>query len=314
MDYILLIAGFVLLVKGADFFVDGSSAIARYFKIPSLIIGLTIVAMGTSAPEVAVSVTAAVAGNNGIAVGNVLGSNIFNLLVVLGVSALFKACPVHQDTMKKEIPLSMTAAALCICFAFINLGGGPQLHYTRIEGIIFLIIFAWFIISMIRTAMANPAEHDEEKMKNLSLPKSIIMAIIGLAGIVLGGDLVVDSASAIATSFGISQTLIGLTIVAIGTSLPELVTSVTAAIKGETDIAIGNVIGSNIFNILLVLGLSVTIHPVSVEMISVYDAIIVILITLIIMIPCIRQKQITKGWGIILIIAYFIYTAYIIIR
>ena len=317
MNYILLLIGFVLLVKGADFFVDGSSSIARYFKIPSLIIGLTIVAMGTSSPEAAVSITAAVAGNNGIAVGNVLGSNIFNILVVLGVCALFKACPVHQDTLRSEIPLSIVAAALFAAFAFVNLsvsGGSQDMYISRIEGIIFIIIFIIFIVNMVRKALKNPADHDEEDLKDISLPKSIVLAIIGLVGIILGGDLVVDSASAIATSFGISQTLIGLTIVAIGTSLPELVTSVAAAMKGETDIALGNVIGSNIFNILFVLGLSVAIHPVTVELISVYDALIVILMTLLIMIPCIRQKQITKNWGILFIILYVIYTAYIIIR
>ncbi len=314
MNYILLIIGFVLLVKGADFFVDGSSAIARYFKIPSLIIGLTIVAMGTSAPEAAVSITAAVSGSNGIAVGNVMGSNLFNLLVVLGFASIIKACPVQKETIKDEFPLSIVAAALCALFAMISLGGGSQLYYSRLEGIILLAIFAGFLINMVRKALANPAAHDEESLQNVSLPKSLIMSVIGLAGIILGGDLVVDSASAIASSFGINETLIGLTIVAIGTSLPEWVTSVTAAVKGETDIAIGNVIGSNLFNLLLVLGLSVTIHPVTIEMISVYDSLFVILATVLVMIPCIKTKHITRKWGIFYIILYAAYMAYIIIR
>lgn len=314
MNYILLIVGFVLLVKGADFFVDGSSAIARYFKIPPLIIGLTIVAMGTSAPEAAVSITAAVGGQNGIAVGNVTGSNIFNLLIVLGACAIIKNCPVHRETLKEEFPLSIMAAILFLVFAIVNLGGGSVLYFSRIEGIILLIIFALFIINMIRKALKNPSGYNMESQKSLSLPKGLAMSAIGLAGIVFGGDLVVDSASEIAVSFGINQTLIGLTVVALGTSLPELVTSMTAAMKGETDIALGNVIGSNIFNILLVLGLSVTIHPVSVEMVSIFDAVAVIAASIIVAIPCIIKKQITRGWGILFVFIYMIYMAYAIIR
>lgn len=314
MDYILLIIGFILLVKGADFFVDGSSAIARYFKIPSIIIGLTIVAMGTSAPEAAVSITAAVSGSNGIAVGNVLGSNVFNLLVVLGFASIIKACPVHKETIRDEFPLSIIAAVLAGAFALLSIGGGQGLHFSRIEGIIFLVIFAVFLINMVRKALANPATHNEEEIAEVNLPKSIALSVIGLAGIIFGGDLVVDSASAIATSFGIDETLVGLTIVAIGTSLPEWVTSVTAAMKGETDIAVGNVIGSNIFNILFVLGLSVTIHPVSIEMISVYDALFVVIASIVVLIPCLRTRHITRKWGIFYIVLYAAYMVYIIMR
>ena len=314
MDYILLIIGFVLLVKGADFFVDGSSSIAKHFKIPTMIIGLTIVAMGTSAPEAAVSITAALSGNNGIAVGNVLGSNVFNLLMVLGFASIIKACPVHKETIRDEFPLSIIAAVLFAVFAIIGIGGGSGSHFSRIEGVIFLVLFAWFIISMVRKALANPASNSEDDIKEVSLPKSLILSVIGLAGIILGGDLVVDSASAIATSFGISDTLVGLTIVAIGTSLPEWVTSVTAALKGETDIAVGNVIGSNLFNILFVLGLSVTIHPVTVTMESVYDAVIVVAISIVVMIPCLKNKKITRGWGVLFMIIYAAYMTYIIMR
>ena len=314
MDYILLIIGFILLVKGADFFVDGSSAIARYFKIPSIIIGLTIVAMGTSAPEAAVSITAAVSGSNGIAVGNVLGSNVFNLLVVLGFASIIKACPVHKETIRDEFPLSIIAAVLAGAFALLSIGGGQGLHFSRIEGIIFLVIFAVFLINMVRKALANPATHNEEEIAEVNLPKSIALSVIGLAGIIFGGDLVVDSASAIATSFGIDETLVGLTIVAIGTSLPEWVTSVTAAMKGETDIAVGNVIGSNIFNILFVLGLSVTIHPVPIEMISVYDALFVVIASIVVLIPCLRTRHITRKWGIFYIVLYAAYMVYIIMR
>lgn len=314
MHYILLIVGFILLVKGADFFVDGSSSIARFFKIPSIIIGLTIVAMGTSAPEAAVSITAAMTGSNGIAVGNVLGSNLFNLLMVLGFASIIKACPVQKETIRDEFPLSIVAVVLFAVFALISIGGEPALYFSRIEGIIFLAVFAYFIINMVRKALANPAAHDEEAIAEVNLPKSIALSIIGLAGIIFGGDLVVDSASTIATSFGINETLIGLTIVAIGTSLPEWVTSVTAAVKGETDIAVGNVIGSNLFNILFVLGLSVTIHPVTIEMISVYDAVFVVIASILVMIPCIRTRYITRKWGIFYIVLYAAYMVYIIVR
>lgn len=314
MNYILLIAGFILLVKGADYFVDGSSAIAEYFKIPPIIIGLTVVAMGTSAPEAAVSITAAVSGQNGIAVGNVTGSNIFNLLIVLGFCSIIKSCPVHKETLRDEFPLSIVSAVLFIVFAMVSFGSEPSLYFSRIEGIVLLTIFVLFIMNMIRKALKNPASCATETTKSISLPKGIALSVVGLAGIVLGGDLVVDSASAIAVSFGINQTLIGLTVVAFGTSLPELVTSMAAAMKGETDIAVGNVIGSNIFNILLVLGLSVTIHPVSVEMVSIFDAAAVILASVLVIIPCISKKQITRGWGILFVIAYIMYMAYVIMR
>jgi len=270
--------------------------------------------MGTSAPEAAVSITAALSGSNGIAVGNVLGSNIFNLLMVLGFASVIKACPVHQETIRDEFPLSIIAVILFAAFALISIGSQPPLYFSRIEGAIFLAIFAYFIINMVRKALANPATHNEEEIAAVSLPKSMIMSVIGLAGIILGGDLVVDSASAIASSFGIDETLIGLTIVAIGTSLPEWVTSVTAAVKGETDIAMGNVVGSNLFNILFVLGLSVTIHPVSVTMNSVYDALFVTLASILVMIPCIRKRYITRNWGILYIVLYVLYIIYIIIR
>lgn len=313
MDYVLLIIGFVLLVKGADVFVDGSSSIAKYFKISPFIIGLTIVAFGTSAPEAAVSITAAVTGQNGIAVGNVIGSNIFNLLVVLGACSLIKPCPVHSPILRNEYPLSIIAAALFLILAISNLGGNHPLTLSRIDGMILLAVFIFFLISTVVKAKKNPEEYPEEG-KQVSLPKGILMAAVGLAGVIIGGQLVVNNASSIAASFGISQTLIGLTIVAIGTSLPELVTSIAAALKGETDIAVGNVIGSNLFNILFVLGTSVTIHPISVEGISLYDAGILIILSLITMIPALSKKEIRRGWGILFILLYAAYSYYIIVR
>ena len=314
MDYILLLIGFVLLVKGADIFVEGSSAIAKHFKIPAFIIGLTIVAMGTSAPEAAVSITAAVGGQNGIVAGNVLGSNIFNLLGVLGVCALIKPCPVAPKIVKGEYPMSGAVTVLFIALAFTTFGSSEALYFSRIDGIILLVAFAAFTLFTVKKAISETHEEDDSEIKDLSMGKSVIMVILGLAGIIIGGNFVVDSASAIAASFGISETLIGLTIVAIGTSLPELVTSVAAAMKGHTDIAVGNVIGSNIFNLLFVMGLSATIHPVSIEMVSIYDAAILTVITIVTLIPCIRHKHITRLWGAVMVILYVIYMVYIIMR
>ena len=313
MDYILLLVGFILLVKGADIFVEGSSAIAKHFKIPAFLIGLTIVAMGTSAPEAAVSITAAVGGQNGIVAGNVLGSNIFNTLAVLGICALIKPCPVAPKIVKGEYPMSGGVTILFIILALTTLGSSESLYFSRIDGIILLIAFISFLVFTIKKALSEDHTDDEE-IKDLSMIKAAIMVILGIAGIIIGGNFVVNSASAIAASFGISETLIGLTIVAIGTSLPELVTSVAAATKGHTDIAVGNVIGSNIFNLLFVMGLSTTIHPVSIEMISVYDAAILTVITFVTLIPCIRHKHITRLWGAIMTALYVIYMVYIVMR
>lgn len=313
MDYILLIIGFVLLVKGADIFVEGSSAIAKHFKIPAFIIGLTIVAMGTSAPEAAVSITAAVGGQNGIVAGNVLGSNLFNTLAVLGICALIKPCPVAPKIVKGEYPMSGSVTILFIILALTTLGGPEPLYFSRIDGIILLVAFTAFLVFTVKKAFSED-HNDDEEIKDLSMTKAVIMVILGIAGIIIGGQFVVNSASAIAASFGISETLIGLTIVAVGTSLPELVTSVAAATKGHTDIAVGNVIGSNIFNLLFVMGLSTTIHPVSIEMVSIYDAAILTVITFVTLIPCIRHKHITRLWGAIMTILYVIYMVYIIIR
>ena len=321
MVYILLVIGFVCLVKGADFFVSGSSAIARHFNIPAFIIGLTIVAFGTSMPEAAVSVTAAMKGANGIAVGNVLGSNMFNLLVVLGFSALIKACPVSKAMMKFEYPLSVIAAAVIMLMCIGN--GQHALVLSRPDGIILLAIFTFFIVFTIKKVMSSKEETvlaaedtpDEDEAEGaVSLPKSIVLSITGVAGIIVGGDLVVDCASDIAASFGIDDVLIGLTVVALGTSLPALVTSIVAAVKGETDIAVGNVVGSNLFNLLFVLGLSVTIHPIEVTMASIYDSAILIIVSIIAAVPMIRRQSLSRAWDILMLLMYGAYLTYIIMR
>lgn len=459
MTYLLLLLGFVLLVKGADYFVSGSSAIAGYFHIPVFIIGLTVVALGTSLPEAAISVTAALRGANGITIGNALGSNLFNLLVVLGAASVIKTCPVSKSTLRFEYPLSIFAAGLILLLCVSRKTSGFVL--SRLDGLVLLAVLAVFLVTTVRRALAerqgrggggenkgtgadrsvawsqkveagesakNFREHlvkneartkhgrgsdesagsdagkvaacsrmpfeaeaaahsqtfapdktvahsqtfapdetveyslelsvdgmsgcgreadeaarsgreceadeavrrecgkdeaarcgnetgrDSQAPQAVSLPKGILFTIAGAAAILFGGDIVVDSATAIAEAFGIDETLIGLTVVAFGTSLPELVTSIVAAAKGETDIAVGNVIGSNLFNLLMVLGLSVSIHPIQVSLFAVYDLSILILASVIVLIPLARKQALTRGWGILLLVLYGVYLAYIIMR
>ena len=307
MMYVWLILGFILLIKGADWFVDGSSSIAKLLKVSPLIIGLTIVAMGTSAPEAAVSLSAALNGENDIAFSNVIGSNIFNLLFVLGICSIIK--PVHAESgiVKRDIPFSIIITIILLLFC-LNLTIG------RFEGLALFIVFLGFIGLMIYLALKNKANDEEDNIKVMTPIKSIIYVIIGLAAIIWGGDTVVNSASEIAESFNISPTLIGLTIVSIGTSLPELVTSIVAARKGQSDIAIGNVIGSNIFNILFILGFSAVISPLSIAGVSVIDTIILIAVSTMAFLFCFRKKIFSRTSGIVFVISYLIYTAYIIMR
>ncbi|MBR5485106.1 MAG: calcium/sodium antiporter [Oscillospiraceae bacterium] len=317
MSYLLLVVGFFFLIKGADWFVDGSSGVARRFGIPSVVIGLTIVAFGTSAPEAAVSITAALNGDNGIAVGNVLGSNIFNLLMVIGVTALLNPCKVDSGIIARDFPFSILISAVLLVLGIDTFWGRGEMNViSRGDGMILLFFMAIFVAYTIRGAMdpeRKPEPRDAMEPKP-QVTKCLGLIVIGIAGIVLGGQLVVESATAIAISFGISQTLIGLTIVAMGTSLPELVTSAVAAKKGESDIAIGNVVGSNIFNILFVLGLSSAITPVPYSMLSVYDTAVVIAVSLLIYLLCYTKRQVSRVEGAISVLAYFAYMAYIIVR
>ena len=316
--YIWLAAGFVFLIKGADFFVDGSSSIAKFFNIPRVIIGLTIVAMGTSAPETAVSISAALKGANEIAVSNVVGSNFFNLLVVVGLCAILQPINITPSLLRRDYPYSIVSTVLLLALLIIGyfLTGSPSL--TRIEGIVMLIAFISYLLVLVRSTLIEIAVGEKvqiEEIKSRSLPISIILIIIGLAGVIIGGDLVVDSASAIASQFGMSDTLIGLTIVAIGTSLPELVTSIVAAKKGEADMALGNVIGSNIFNILFVLGLSSAVHSITVNFDSVTDTALLIIANLIVLAIVLKNKKyIKRNAGILMVLIYVIYTIYIILR
>ena len=307
MMYVLLLVGFVLLIKGADFFVEGSSSVAKLLKVPSVIIGLTIVAMGTSAPEAAVSITAGLAGSNAIALGNVIGSNIFNLLMVLGVCAVINKVPVEQSFIKRDFPIAIGAAALLLIF---GLTGGV---INRVEGAIMLALFIAFLAVMVVSALKNREEADEE-IKVLSPLMSIVYIVGGLIAVVFGGDMVVDNATLIAQAWGLSENFIALTIVAMGTSLPELVTSVIAAKKGECGLAVGNVVGSNIFNILLILGMSCALTPIAFAVESVIDTIVCIVVHFVMYFFCIKGKDVTRGEGAVAILVYFAYMVSLFMR
>lgn len=304
MVYVFLVLGFVLLIKGADYFVEASSSIAKSLRVPSIIIGLTIVAFGTSAPELAVSTTASLAGNNEIAVGNVIGSNIFNLLVVLGACGAIRSFAVR---LRWDYAASVGVAVVL----FLMIIGDR--FVSRPEAILLLVLFAAFVGMTVRDALRNRVESDEE-FKTLSPVRCLVYIVGGLAAIVWGGDLVVDCASEIALSFGLSQTLVGLTVVALGTSLPELVTSVVASRKGENGLALGNVIGSNIFNILMVLGLSAAVKPIAVNTMAVIDALCLIVFSVIVWFLCRSKQRISRLEGAVMLGMYTVYLIYICVR
>ncbi len=304
MTYVYLLIGFILLVKGADYFVEASSSVAKSLRIPSIIVGLTIVAFGTSAPELAVSTTAAIAGNNDIALGNVVGSNILNLLVVLGLCGVISPFAVK---LRWDYFASVFVAVLLMVMMLLDF------KLTAIEGGILLIFFFIFVGATIRDALVNRLENDEE-YKTLNPILCLVYIVGGLAAIVFGGDLVVESASDIAIEFGLSESLVGLTIVAVGTSLPEIVTSVIAARKGENGLALGNVIGSNIFNILLVLATSIIVSPINVAMDNVFDIGFLVVASLITFVMCRSKEKISRVEGIVMLLMYVGYTIYIILR
>ena len=311
LKYILLIGGFVLLIKGADFFVDGSSSLAKKLRVPSLIIGMTIVAMGTSLPETSVSVSAAIAGKNELAISNVVGSNIFNLMVVCGLCALLCPLDISRDTLKRDFPFSMAVAGGLMAL------GGVGMSVGHIDGIILLIVFAAFLYIMVASARKSAAQGEavsEEEYKILPSWKCALYIAGGIAAIAAGGNMVVSGASDIARSFGISDNVIGMTIVALGTSLPELVTSVVAAKKKELDMAIGNVVGSNIFNILFVLGIAAAISPVKYTMENLIDTGVLILMSAMVLWFCIAKKKLDKPQGAIMLAAYAGYMTYVFMR
>ncbi|MGL5380394.1 calcium/sodium antiporter [Clostridium sp.] len=319
MNYIILIIGFVLLIKGADIFVDGASKIAKKFGIPAVIVGLTIVSLGTSAPELAISLISSLQGNNEITIGNVLGSNIFNTLMVLGVTAIIMPIIIKKATILKDYLVNTVVAIALLAFTFGGMLFGKEPYISRISGIIFLIACIIYTIYLVKVAKStNIEDEDKEDTSDVKMTSCLIKIVIGAIGVIIGGKLVVDSATAIAYSFGMSEKLVGLTIVAVGTSLPELVTSMVAALKGENDIALGNVLGSNIFNILLILGASATISPIPVATTLGFDVIFLIIVTIILGIFMFNGKKeetkLSKKEGIILVLIYVAYVVYIVMR
>lgn len=307
LNVVLLLAGFVLLIKGADFFVDGSSSIAKLIGIPGFVIGLTVVAMGTSAPEAAVSITAGINGSNEIAISNVVGSNIFNLLVVAGFCAIIKPYKIEKELIKRDFPVNIVVSIVLLVMVFVGM------KLSRFNGILLLVLFVGYIAFILISALRNREKQIEDDVKTMSPVLSVIAIIGGLGAVIFGGNLVVNNAKEIALALGWSETFIGLTIIAIGTSLPELVTSIVAAKKGESGLALGNVIGSNIFNLMLILGLSSSINPIPVDQNGIINLIVMISVTALVFIPCIIKRGMGRIMGSLCVLSYIGYTAYLLL-
>lgn len=308
MSFILLLVGFIFLIKGADYFVEGSSNIAKKFKISPMIIGLTIVAMGTSMPELSVSITSSLIGKNDMSLANVVGSNMFNILMALGVSSLIINLPIKKDSIKFDIPFLIGIGTLLLLMLF-------DLKLSIFEGLILIGIFVFYLWKTLKP-MLKKKDKDikENEEKNKSMFKMIVISLVGIIGIIIGGNMVVDNASKIAEIFGMSQNLIGLTIVAVGTSLPEFVTSIMAIKKGENEIAIGNVVGSNIFNILLILGVSSVVNPLMVNIVGLIDVLFMVASSVLLYLFIRKNKNLNRYQGIIFILLYVGYIIYTIIR
>lgn len=307
VQMILLVIGFVLLVRGADWFVEGASRVAERFGIPQLVIGLTIVAMGTSLPEAAVSVSAALKGSAEITIGNILGSNILNVLLILGLTAVITPVAVQKSTIKYEIPYVVVVSAVLMGIGYADGVVG------RLDGVILWILFIMYLLYLLKMAKSGADVIEEIPGDGKPMPvwKMLVMIVAGAAMIVLGSNLAVDAASGLARIFGMSERLIGLTIVAFGTSLPELVTSVTAAIKGKADIAVGNIVGSNIFNILFVVGTSALITPVVYASSFLVDSIAAIAVGIILWLLVFRKQKLDRLGGVILLVCYAGYFVYL---
>ena len=324
LNVLILIAGFAALIKGADLFVDGSASLARIFRVPVMIVGLTIVAMGTSAPELAVSTIAALEGSNEIAVSNVVGSNIFNLLMVLGICAVVRPIPVDARVLKRDFTVAtVPTAALFLLMGGLGLFGGELFHtgmnavagtVTRPIALALLAVFAGYIFLLVRAARKSRRKEEDSGGAEYTKGKCAGLILIGAVLIIAGGQGVVYAAKEIARALGMTETLIGLTVVSVGTSLPELVTSLVAARKDETELAVGNAIGSNIFNMLMILGVSAAIHPVTVNVASVWDLLILIVITLMTWLFALAGKKISRAEGLLMVAAYAAVVAFAVIR
>lgn len=308
VNLLLLALGFALLVKGADWFVEGTSGIADRFGIPQLVIGLTIVAMGTSAPEAAVSITAALKGNADITVGNIVGSNILNIFIILGIASVITSIAVAKTTLRYEIPIMLAITLLLLGFGAT--GGVVGLW----EGIALLVCFVGYLGYMFLMTKRGEMQAEEIESTETAMWKLVLAGVVGLALIIWGSDITVDAATALAKRFGMSERFIGLTVVALGTSLPELFTSVVAACKGKADIAIGNIVGSNIFNILFVIGISALILPVAFAQSFIFDCVVAILAGVVLWLCSIRKKKLTRAGGILMLLCYAAYFAYLLIK
>ena len=305
ISIVLLIIGFVLLVRGADTFVDGAVSVARRFHISPIIIGTTLVAIGTSAPEAAISITAALAGSNGVSIGNIIGSNITNVFLILGLTAVIGALPIRNETKKYELPF-VGSITLLLCLLGVWFG-----EISRISAIMFLGLFVGFIIYTI--IMAKKSNKSTTEYKKISITETLVMIAGGITALIIGSNLIVESATDIATYLGVSDRIIGLTLVALGTSLPELVVCVAAAIKREYDMAVGNIVGSNIFNILFVLGATAVINPLPFDSAFLMDGLVALLAITMLMIFVSRNSCLGRVGGIIFLIAYTLYTFYLVL-
>ncbi len=313
------VIGFVLLVKGADYFVEGASAIAKKLRVSSLVIGLTVVAIGTSLPELSVSVSSALSGQSALSYSNVVGSNILNLVLILGVTALMSPIPISKQVLRQEMPFSILVTGILLVLGFHGLDAG------RLSGIVLLTLLVFYMVRTVRNARIDEEEdkvgnieEDEaefvDEMKIIPTWKAVLFVVLGAAAVKFGGDFVVKGSTGIAEFMGLSETLIGLTIVAAGTSLPELATSIVAARKNEVDMAVGNVVGSNIFNILGILGVACTIHPMRIGIENIYDTVLLIVFSVVVWIFCSTKNRISRWEGLSMIGVYAGYMAYIIVR
>ncbi len=319
---LFLFFGFYLLIKSADVFVDGAAGLAKRYKVPKLIVGLTLVAFGTSAPEATVSMIAALQGSADISIGNVIGSNVANIALILGISALLRVLPVSKSTLTHGIPLSILAMVVLIVLGYDTFFQNHGVEFNRItlgDGLIllfFFVVFLYYIFGDFKSTQQQEEEIEKKEMKHYrdSVWFLSLMIAGGLAGIMVGGKLVVDQAVLIASALGVSEALIGLTIVAIGTSLPELVTSVVAALKNEKDIAIGNIVGSNVFNVFLVLGMTAVVIPVNFDPALLVDAVYTLFVTIVFYLMMVKQKQLTRFSGAVLLALYVFYIASLAFR
>lgn len=305
IQLLLLVVGFCLLMKGADWFVEGASGIADKFGIPQLVIGLTIVAIGTSLPEAAVSISAALKGSADITIGNVVGSNIMNVLVILGLTAVIHAVPVQKSTIKYEVPFVIIVTVILALLGLFDNSVG------RLDGILLWVLMGVYMVYLLKMAKNGTASEENKEKKKISIWKMLLMVLVGAAMIVFGSDVTVDAATKLATIFGMSERFIGLTIVALGTSLPELVTSVTAAVKGKADIAMGNIVGSNIFNILFVVGTTAVITPVPYNASFLVDSITAVAAVVLLFLCVLRKQKLSRLGGSIMLMGYIGYFMYL---